>query len=446
MKRLHPTLMALALATAFPALAQSNDELAKEIKALRAKVTALEQQVQAGPGMTPAQNAEFNRIAAKTEAMQDNFTDKGFAGLKISGYLEPVFVYNQRQDRAGFQFLNNPSAGPSGGYSYDTSYMGGAVIDFQKETESGSLWRLTLAPNRAAGTVVDGVNIVQEASVSIPLEDSSTRLIAGQIPDWSGYEYQQPTLNPFTSHNLLYDFTLPTTYTGAGLEIKDGKWWVRSVIGNVNATIRQSGEKSPSWAFRVDYAKGEFGGWGFASLIGKAPRYYDDANGDTAQLADFAAMFELDGWYTRGDLTLGGQVSYGRQRDAAIALDANGELQDAIWAGVSGMVGYNLNPRLQLLARADYLQNNKHGGGLFTYNYADDVNGIGPGNGVNDDPNEGVNRYALTLGAKYLYNTSTTFKAEVRLDGASKAVFNDVKTGTYKKNNTLIATSVVVAF
>jgi hypothetical protein len=435
---MQPTLLVLALAAAFPAAAQSNEDLAKELRALRARVTELEQQVQAGPGMTADQQAEFNRIATKTEAIQDGMSDKGLAGLKISGYIEPVFVYNKLQDRAGFQFLNQSPYG----YSYDTSYMGAAVLDLLKETESGTLWHLTLAPNRSAGMVVDGASIVQEATVSVPL-DGQTRLLAGQMPDWSGYEYQQPTLNPFTSHNLLFDFTLPTAYTGAGLEMKEGKWWIRTMLANVNATMRQSREKSPSWAFRADYAKGEFSGWGFASLIGKAPRFQGD---DAEQKAALAVLMEVDGWFTRGDWTLGGQLSYGQQKKAAIALDANGNRQDARWAGLSGMVGYNLTPRWQLLARADYLKNDQNGGGLFTYNYADGINGLGAGNGASDDPQRGANRYALTFGTKYLFNTSTTLKAEYRLDGADRAVFEDVKNGGYRKVNQMFATSMVVAF
>jgi hypothetical protein len=466
---MQPTLLVLALAAAFPAAAESTDELAKELRALRSRVTELEQQVQAGPGMTSDEKSEFNRIATKTEAIQDGLADKGLAGLKVSGYIEPAFVYNKRQDRAGFQFLNKASS-----YTYDTSYMGAAVLDLLKETDNGTLWHLSLAPNRATGGVVDGVSIVQEASVSVPL-DSGMRLLAGQVPDWSGYEYLQPTLNPFTSHNLLFDFTLPTAYTGAGLEIKDGPWWIRTMLGNVNAAARQSQEKSPSWAFRADYAKGEFSGWGFASLIGKAPRFYTDTSSESAgyykdtsgnvqplvdvdgdplmvevstdgQAADLAVMLEVDGWFTRGDWTFGGQVSYGQQKNAAIALDADGKRQKAQWAGVSGMVGYSLTPRLQLLARADYLKNDKNGGGLFTYNYADGVNGIGPGNGATDDPQRGANRFAITLGTKFLFNPSTTFKAEYRFDGADRAVFEDVGSGTHKKNNQMVAASMVVAF
>ena len=211
---------ALALGAAFSggAAAQSNADLLKEIQALKARVVELEGKQKAAAeakpataqwGMTPEQSAEFNRIAVKTEALEDARDASGLKQLKISGYMDPTFIYNKRQDTAGFQFLN-----PVGddGYNYDNSYFGAAVIDFQKETDSGTRWRLTLAPNRGVGAVFDGQSPIHEASVSVPLTDLQTRFIAGQLPDWSGYEYLQPTLNKLITHNLLFDFTLPTAY------------------------------------------------------------------------------------------------------------------------------------------------------------------------------------------------------------------------------------------
>ena len=452
MTLLRPTLLTLALTAAFPALAQSNEELLKELRALKDRVADLEKKLAAPAeppkaqwGMTPEQAAEFNRISAKTEAMQDNFTDQGYTGLKISGYIEPAFIYNKRQDRAGFQFLNQQSDG----YAYDTSFIGAASIDFTKETESGTIWKLTLTPNRGVGAAIDGASIVQEATVSIPLGSLQTRLIAGQIPDWSGYEYQQPTLNPFTTHNLLYDFTLPVGYTGIGLDHTEGKWWIRTAVGNVNATTRGPGEKSPVWAFRADYSKGEFDGWGFASLIGKAPNFNTGTN-------TMAVLAELDGYYTRGDMTLQGQVSYGQQKQGAITPDAAGNWRDSQWFGLSGLAGYMFTPRLQGLVRADYIRNSKNGGGLFAYNgytvvdggtieYGyDGRNGIGPD--LNGDLNRGANRYAVTLGMKYAFDPVTTVKLEYRLDGADRAVFDDVNTGKVSKTNHLIGASLVVAF
>jgi len=239
-----PTAVALALLTAFPVAAQSNEELLKELRALRERVNQLEQKLMAQPaaaaspaapapgqwGMTPEQARELNRIAIKAEALQDNFSDQGFKGLKISGQIDPTFIVNQRQKDAGFVLLNNGDAR----YTYDNSYFGMAVIDFEKETDSGTKWRLTLAPERGTGALINGNSIVHEASVSIPLSDLQTRLWLGQIPDWTGYEITLPAGNKLITHNLLFDFMAPTAYTGAVLDITRGKWWSRVGVANFN--------------------------------------------------------------------------------------------------------------------------------------------------------------------------------------------------------------------
>jgi hypothetical protein len=458
MKNIRLTALSAALLAAFAApgaMAQStNEELLKELRALRARVDELEKKLAAQPvapagaqwGMTPDQVQEFNRTAVKTEALEDALEAQGYKGLKVSGYIEPVFVYNQRQDRAGFQFLNQQSDG----YSYDTSFMGSASIDFTKEVEGGTIWKLTLTPNRGVGAAIDGASIIQEATVAIPLGTLQTRLVAGLIPDWSGYEYQQPTLNPFTSHNLLYDFTLPVGYVGVGISHTEGKWWLRGAIANVNAHARGPGEKSPVLAYRVDYSKGEFDGWGLAGLHGKAPNFNTGTN-------TMAHLFEVDGYYIRGDWTLQGQVAWGKLEAGA----ANG---DAQWAGLSGLVGYAITPRLKAVARADYVKNDKNGGGMFgsvpvcvddacSAVVVDGRNGFGPEMVLDttsatwgaDPSGKGNNRYALSLGLAYLYGLNTTFKVEYRLDGASGNAFVG-ENGNYRKTNHLLGTSVVVTF
>ena len=93
------TLLALALAAALPAAAQTNAEVLNELKALRDRVNQLEQELkEARPrrprqptpqwGMTPEQAAELNRLTVKTEALEDSREASGFMGLKISGQMQ----------------------------------------------------------------------------------------------------------------------------------------------------------------------------------------------------------------------------------------------------------------------------------------------------------------------------------------------------------------------
>ncbi|MDH4052812.1 MAG: DUF3138 family protein, partial [Rubrivivax sp.] len=200
--------------------------------------------------------------------------------------------------------------------------------------------------------------------------------------------------------------------------------------------------KAPALAYRVDYSKGEFDGFGFAGVHGKS----------FGQNID---LFEVDGYYIRGDWTLQGQVGWGRLKNGA----PNG---DASWTGASGLAGYALSPRLKATVRADYIQNDKNGGGTFGsvpvcdeagVCIADGRNGFGPkmifdgeaGSWTADPSGKGLNRYALSTGLSYLYGLNTTFKVEYRLDGANGGAFID-KDGNWRKTNQLFGTSVVVSF
>jgi hypothetical protein len=450
------TLLALAITAAFPAAAQSNAEILNELKALRDRVNQLESQLKetqaqaAKPqwGMTPEQAAELNRVTVKTEALEDSREASGFMGLKISGQMQAAYIYNRAQDLAGFQFLDSVA---NYGYNYWNGYIGMAILDVQKEMQDGTRWRLTLAPQRGVGSVIDGYSIVQEASVSVPLTDLQTRFIAGQIPDWSGYEYLQPTLNKLITHNLLFDFTLPTGYIGAGLDITSGKWVTKAMLAQMNQNANFSAAKGSVLTFRVDYARGEYQGFGLAGVYGQAPNFVNPpASGN--QNSNLG-LFEVDGYFIRGDWTVQGQLSYGYQKDAAITADADGNLQTASWYGLSTLAAYKFTPRLEGVGRFDYLNNSRNGGGLLGY-------GISPENGIGPDGNlgcvqgaalvagceTGADRYALSVGMNYRFNEYTMFKVEARYDWANQPVFLYVDDGSYRKSNTVLGTSVVVSF
>ncbi len=464
MKTPQLALLSLALATAFAAVApaaqaQSNEELLKELRALRDRVNQLEERLKAAEakpaaaaatqpqwGMTREQLQEFNRIAVKTEALEDNAEALGHKNLTFSGYMEPVWISNRARDRAGFQFLNNVA---DDGYAYDNSYMGTLVLDITKETDSGARYRLTLSPNRGTDSVIGNGGIVQEASISVPLSDLQTRLVAGHLPDWSGYEYQQPTLNKLITHNLLFDFTLPTAYTGVGLDITRGKWWTRAMLANMNASRATDGEKSPVLAYRIDYSRGEFQGFGFAGVHGKAANYVNE----TASTA--LNLFQIDGYFIRGDWTVQGQLSWGGQKQAAISADPDsGALRDSRWSGLSALAAYKFTPRLEGIVRVDHLRNAKHGGGLLGYG-SDARNGIGPamlgrdadtGDILFGDTERGANRTALSLGLGWVYDLDTAFKLEYRLDKADLPVFEYLKDGSFRKRNSLFGASMVMKF
>jgi hypothetical protein len=469
--KIQLTTLAIALAAVFPmgqaAHAQSTAELKAEIEALKQQLQVLMKKVDAVSEASAAATAnaapavevgEFNRIKVKTESIEDNIEASGLKGFKVSGMIDPTFMYSNRQDHAGFVFLNNfDGRNPAESFAFDNSYFGMAVLDIQKETEGGNKWRLTLAPHKSAASGYNINSIVHEASVSIPLTDPATRLIAGMIPDWSGYEYIMPNQQPLITHNMLFDFTIPTIYNGVGMEFTRGQWITKFMLGNVNEIRKGSGDKTPALTYRADYAKGEFSGFGFAGTHSfSTGNKYD--------------MFEVDGYFTRGDLTLQGQLGAGRK---PLASATGGTAQ---WWGLSALAGYKLTPRLQAVARLDYIANRSNGGGVFgsvssgcldatgaddsasgcansVVSLGDYRNGFGPtpqdafdyATGVTSSL-RGVNRYALSTGFNYLVNPSTTWKMELRFDGASGPVFLNVKDGSYKKSNTLLGSSVVVSF
>ena len=456
--------------------AQSNQELLKELQSLKDRIQQLEDKLQQNaakpapaPAAAPAVSVEdFNRVSMKVEAAEDAQDASGMKGLKISGMMDPTFVFNSRQHTAGFNFLNNfnGSASSGDGYTYYNSYFGMAMLDFQKETEGGQKWRLTLAPHKSASSAYNSstdssvstsktASIIHEASVSIPLDGPANKLIAGQIPDWSGYEYIWSNLQPLISHNLLFDFTIPSYYAGAGMEMTRGKWVGKFLIGNINQTTLSSGDKSPGLTYRADYAASEFSGIGFAGTSTQANSVSRGFN-----------MFEIDGYYTRGDLTLQGQI--GRGQLAGASLSGNGD--NMSWTGVSGLVAYKATPRLQLVTRADYINNTSNGGGVLgSYvasdalgNNLDSYNGFGTpmkydGTTWAADGSSGVNRYALSVGFNYLitpnhtansgaWNTGTWYKMELRADGANGLVFYDASSGGYKRDSLTLLSSLVFAF
>ena len=452
------------------AFAQTPADILKELQALKAKVEQLEKQLneQAASQKTqqqaqsaPVDAAEFNRVRVKTEATEDNLEAQGFKGLKISGVIDPTFMVNRARRTSGLNFLNNFSGDGTNKdvFAYDNSFFGTALLDFQKEMDGGTLFRLTLAPHKSTGSGWNVGSIVHEASVSVPIDGLKTRLIAGQIPDWSGYEYYYAHQTKLITHNMMFDFLAPNFYQGVGLDITVGKWQTKALVGNMNKVsgTLTPGQNDPILTYRVDYSKGEYQGFGFAGQHGKVYGSRFD-------------NFEFDTYFIRGPVTMQGQIAAARLKKGA----ANG---DSFAFGTSVLGAYKVTPRFEAVARFDYIKNQRNGGGLLgqaagtcTVNNRDASgafdattsevacndgrNGFGPGMQFFDDgagsaqwepTGKGVNRTALSIGFNYLFNANTTFKGEYRLDRASAPAFLYTD-GNYRKSNSVFGAAVVVSF
>ena len=466
----------VALAGVLPwagAHAQSAAELQKEIQALKAQLQTLQQKVEAisaQPDVTPL-SQQVNRLEQRLDLGEDDTEKSGFKGLKINGVIEATYKRNNIDASHDF----------AAGAGYGAGEFGMIQITKESQDGEGVDWTLRLMPG--------GDPLVQEASLSIPL-NKNTRIIAGLIPDFQGYELIFPNANAtlgnqLISHNALYDLAGATVYAGAGMSytFKNGMYAFKWVVGNADSSLdtgitpydplypgpehtnsptgfqrpnssgapttladqanpSSSSSKTIVLAYRGDWYIDETRYFGLSGLHGTGSRNFN--------------IMAVDGGITRGDLQLNGQVTIGQMDRAA----ANG--QSASWQGFSGLIGYKVIPRLQLLARADYLMNSEHGGGT----YADNgglgfgcsssciPNGLGPERASDGTfaadadgyATTGANLMRLTFGTNYQINANTQWKTEYRLDQSSGYNFLSADGVTWRKDKQSIASSFVLSF
>lgn len=472
---LNKVVAALILAFPAAALAQSNQELKSEIEALKAKLERLEKLIErqagapaaaaAAPAAAAVDPAEFNRIRVKVESMEDQQESSGFKGLKVSGYIDPTYIYNRAAAKGSVAFLhNNYSSDPVSAvnnftqdtFAYDNSYFGGVTLKFEKEFEGGVKAMATLRPRRTVSNSYDFGNWIEEALVTVPFSGLAWRAIAGQVVSWNGYEYVQSNLKKTITSNLLLDFAGPGFVTGAGVEYLQGKWWARTMLGNLNVPHDKQGGRNQGAHWRLDYARGEFLGWGASGMHGKL----------------FNQRFnylEADAYFIRGDVTMMGQIEAARARNSGFNGGDTGH-----W-GVSVLGAYKFIPTVEGIVRADYMDNHKNGGGTPAISFGsycpadlatdptgeasfapcgDYRSGFGPGAVFDEtaglwtlgDPSRGAKRSALTLGLNWQYHTNGLLKTELRYDRSNLNSFLYWNDGRYKKHNLIFGVQTVVSF
>jgi hypothetical protein len=283
------------------------------------------------------------------------------------------------------------------------------------------------------------------------------------MPDVSGY---QPFFNSFTganslssnllypgyaeyfvTKNLLFDFTAATAYTGVGLDLVRGPWDTKLFLANFNSARNDvsgsstSSSRLPSFIYNATYAKDEFWGVEFTGYEGKVTN--PNASLTSTPSATRLDQFEIDGWWTRGDINTNLQLTLGRQQQAAF----NGG--DSQWYGMSYTLAKKVGPAWTFAGRFDYLNNQKNGGGTPNV-FANDPSGAGHSVGdfynPNYDPNKGANRFSVTGAATYRLTRNVAFRGEVRFDRATTPSFYQWSDGTYRKSNTTIGLQTIVNF
>lgn len=444
-------LLIVALASAMPwmsAQAQSQSELQKEIAALRAQLQALQQKVESlnakadAPAASAAVVQQVNRLEQRLDLADDEAEKTGFKGLKINATTEVGYFRDSSKNNQTFGAL-------SGSSSDSIAYAGAAMVQITKDTQGeGVDWTLRLQPG---AQYKDGNNfLVHEASVAVPVA-ADTKLIGGLIPDYQGYEYVFPNSNAtlgnqLISHNALFDLAGATQYAGLGTShtFDGGKYAAKWMIGNVDPWVDSEADttkpyfngtktRSVALAYRADWFMSEFAYVGLSGLHGSVNRNF--------------RVMTIDGGYTHGDWQINGQLTNGWMRNGA---SISG--MDAEWTGVSALLGYKATPRLQLLARADYIENRKNGGGTYAYAQGSTDVGLGAelnedGTNVTDDAgnNVGANLTRLTFGTNYQINANTQWKLEYRIDQSSGYNFVDENSNRIRQKNR-IGTTLVLSF
>jgi len=489
------------------------------LQALQKKVESFEQAQAKAPaaasdeGSAPAQLsnddlAEIKQRVAANELKVNNIDKQmseaptgtvvptpPLSGLSVTGYIDPAYIYNRNQGTGSFAFANHSNV-----YNYDNSTIGDVYLEIKKSFGTGPLAPfvdISIMPNKGNGITLlqnetgtnNNNNIINTANVTIPLSDT-TQIVAGLIPSFGGYDVQQSNQMSTLTHNLLYDFSDPAAYLGAGFNWSHDVWAWKVFLGNEQARTRQGStayttnpvtgqqvtqsNKVPTLTARLDYTYSSTVDLGASVNIGRQTLAQGTANtctvganntvtcataptgvygyNSTQQYGGYY-FAETDLTYTGVDDVYNAEIDYGKQQHAAY----NGG--DAVWYGFSLQANHKFSTekfgRMGITGRLDYLNNSKNGGGgggiALGGAGTDFYNGFGispycfAASAVNGTDCKGSNHADLTFDFLWYATDQATLKFEYRHDWTNLPVFlkND---GSFSKHNDILGTQLVYSF
>jgi hypothetical protein len=482
-----------ALKKQVQALQKSNEQLSQ----LQQQVESLQHQLGVQAAVPEAKTANLgsaessdeaetigqtvNNLKIKVENLTDA-SDKGpIAGLSVTGFIDPMFLYNRNSNSGSFHFLNK-----NGAYNYYDSNLGDVYLDIKKTfgigPEAPSV-ELVIQPDRGSGASFTSESggmtnsIFNQADVNIPLSPTDTLQI-GLLPSLAGYEPNPSNAMQTLTHNLLFDFSEPASYVGMNYKFftnNSQTLWqfmlANEQLKSAGATLSNSNNGSsnsnstPTIAARVDYQYTSSLDLGFSGNLGRQTLYTPSSCSSGSygyqckQVSPFGRYIYAEGdlTYTWSDMQYNAQIDYGQLDHGAW----NGGL--AQWYGISllaskkwytGWLG-----TVGTVIRYDYLNNSKNGGGGsgILYGLTGSNTSINGSNGWGVDQQclnsssdngqncKGSNRSDLAFDLLFYPAEKMTIKLEYRHDFANKAVFQR-SDGSLSKSNDLLGTQFIYAF
>ncbi|MBN3853237.1 DUF3138 family protein [Paraburkholderia sp. Ac-20340] len=427
-----------------------------------------------------AMREQLNSLTLKTDALEDAATTGPLAGLSVTGYIDPLYLYNRAQGTGGFQFLNHDP----GVYDYYESQIGDVYLDIKKTFGVGPLApaaEIVIQPNRGVGSTLSsgrgyvGNNILSQADVTVPL-NSLTTFTAGLLQSPIGYEPLPSNQMLTLTHNLLYDFSEPAGMVGMGLKGNNATfthfWQVyianeqlrtaSAVVDGPNNTSRSNWV--PSISARFDNALSTALDIGIAAMYGRSTLYSPCSNpGGYGYQCNASSPFgmmryiESDLTYIRDKTQFNAQVDYGEQQKGA-------------WdGGTARWYGFSLQGHQKWTSawfghmgatlRFDYLNNTANGGGApnILYGLSGSNPSVNATSGFGIDPAcfaassrngtecRGAQHYDLTADLLFFPTQQITVKFEYRHDAANHPVFL-MHDGTYSRSNDIVAGQFIYTF
>jgi len=444
-----------------------------------AQVTTTQSQDAATDG-EGSMREQVSNMALKVDSLEDAASTGPLANLSVTGYLDPVYLFNRAQHSSGFQFVNHDP----GVYDYYNSTIGDVYLDIKKSFGVGPLApaaEFVIQPNRGFGSVFAnerggvGNNIFTQADITVPLNSLYT-FEAGLMTGLAGYEVQPSNQMLMLTHNLLYDFSEPGNIVGIGLKGSNATYthlW-QVILGNeqvhtaasiVNAPNNTTKSNvTPTLMGRFDDVLSTALDIGVSGTIGRQTLFSQcPTAGGYGYQCNASSPFGMDRYietdltYTKDKYQLNAQLDYGQLQKGAW----NGGT--AKWYGIS-LLGYRKWTsawfgHMGASLRADYLNDTANGGGGSDILYGtsaatpagDGANGFGiapsclQASTSNGSACKGAAHYDITTDLLFYPTPQITVKLEYRHDQANHAVFL-YSNGSYSRSNDIAATQFIYAF